>query len=62
MKAYLFTTGTVFGLITLAHLARVYFEHGHLVHDPAFIILTLLSAGLCFWGFRLLATLSRQKS
>jgi hypothetical protein len=54
MRAYLATTGAVFGLITLAHLARMVAEGPHLAREPFYILLTLLSAGLCLWAIRLL--------
>jgi hypothetical protein len=54
MKAYLITTSTIFGLITLAHVARIFAEGWNLARDPVFILLTALSAGLCAWGFLLL--------
>ncbi len=60
MKAYLITTGTVFGLITLAHIWRVQAEGLHLATDPVFLGLTVLTAVLCFWAFRLLSRLSRS--
>ena len=59
MKAFLITTGLVFGLITLAHVARIVAE-GHLVTDPTFILLTLLAAALCAWAFWLLRALGRR--
>jgi hypothetical protein len=54
VKAYLVTTGTVFGLITVAHIWRVITESTALARDPWFILVTLLAAGLCAWAFRLL--------
>ena len=54
MKAYLVTTGIVFGLITLAHIARVIAEGPHLLKEPWWVLLTLIAAGLCLWAFRLL--------
>ena len=39
MRAYLITTGTVFGLITLAHLLRMIFEGRERATDPAYILL-----------------------
>ncbi len=59
MKAYLITTGTVFGLVTLAHIWRVFVEGPRLAKEPVFILLTILAAALCFWAWRLLARLSR---
>jgi hypothetical protein len=60
MKAYVVTTGTVFGLITLAHIWRAFAEGPHLARDPVFILLTVAAAGLCFWAWRLLRHLSRS--
>ena len=54
MKAYLITTGAVFALITLAHIARVFAEGPHLATDPLFIVLTVATAVLCFWACCLL--------
>ncbi len=59
MKAYLITTGIVFGLITMAHIWRGFAEGSHLATDSVFILLTVLSAVLCFWAFRLLKLSSR---
>jgi hypothetical protein len=56
MKAYLAVTGTLFGLITLAHVWRVIAESASLATDPWFILLTALSAALCAWACRLLLT------
>ena len=60
MKAYLITTGTVFGLITVAHICRVFEEGPRLAKDPVFILLTVLTTALCFWAFRLLKHWSRS--
>jgi dolichyl-phosphate-mannose--protein O-mannosyl transferase len=59
MRAYLATTGTVFGLITLAHIWRVYLEGLRLAKEPVFILLTIAAAALCFWAWRLFARSSR---
>ena len=60
MKAYLITTGIVFGGVTVAHIAKVWAEWPEPAKNPFFILLTLLAVGLCAWAFRLLATLSRR--
>ena len=60
MKAYLMTTGSVFGLIVLAHVWRVIAEGPHLVTDPWYILLTAAAAALCVWAWRLLRLLRRQ--
>ena len=53
MRAYVITSGAIFGLITIAHLVRLVLER-RLVPDPVFIIFTLLSAGLTIWAWRVL--------
>ena len=53
MKAYLITTGTVFGLITVAHIWRAFAEGSRVATDPFFLLLTALSAALCLWACRL---------
>ncbi len=59
MKAYLITTGTVFGLITLAHVWRALAEDLRLATDPWFVLLTVAAAALSFWAWRLLSRSSR---
>jgi hypothetical protein len=54
MKAYVMTTGVLFGLLTLAHLWRVFEEGTHLATDPWYVLITLATAALCFWAWRLL--------
>ncbi len=54
MKAYVMTTGAVFGLIALAHLLRILAEGPHLVTDPFFVLLTLVAGTFCLWAWRLL--------
>ena len=60
MKAYLITTGTVFGLIVLAHVLRVAVEGSDLARDPLFVLLTIAAAALCVWAFRLLRLVPRS--
>jgi hypothetical protein len=54
MKAYVTTTGVVFGLITLAHVLRVIAEGPHLLTDPFYVLLTVATAALGIWAWRLL--------
>ena len=53
MKAYVVTTGAVFGLITVAHVLRVIAEGPHLITDPWYVLLTVATASLCLWALRL---------
>jgi hypothetical protein len=59
MKAFLITAGVVFGLITLAHIARAFAEGPRVATDPVFVILTLLAAALSAWAWRLVWTFDR---
>jgi hypothetical protein len=60
MKAYLITTGVLFGLITVAHIWRAIVEGRHLAKDPFFILLTIIAAGLSVWAWCLLKKLRRS--
>ena len=54
MKAYVITTGAIFGLITLAHILRMLTENPGLATDPWYALLTAISAALCVWAVRLI--------
>ena len=58
MKAYIVTTGTLFGLIVVAHLLRVVAEPP-LATDPWYILLTAAAAGISVWAWRLVRALPR---
>jgi len=60
MRAYLITTGTVFTLVTAAHIWRVIAESAALARDPWFILLTVLTAALAVWAWRLLRVAVRS--
>ena len=59
MKPYLITTGTIFTLITAAHVWRVIAESTALARDPWFVLLTVLAAALSVWAWRLLRKTAR---
>jgi hypothetical protein len=58
MKAYLFTTGALFALLALAHLARTFAEASRLTADPWFIIegpgIGIVATAIAIWAWRLL--------
>ena len=54
MRAYVLTTGVVFGLLTLAHLWRIAAEGFNLLTDPFWVGITVGAAALSFWAWRLL--------
>jgi hypothetical protein len=53
MKAYLLTTATAFGLLTVVHIWRMTVETS-VTREPSFWLITLVAAGLCGWAIRLL--------
>lgn len=59
MRAYLWTTGILFGLVTVAHVARIAAENAALARDPWYLGLTVLAAALCGWALRLLRAAPR---
>ena len=59
MKAYVMTSGAIFGLITLVHVWRVFEEGPRLASEPWYVLITLAAAGLCLWAWRLLRALRR---
>jgi hypothetical protein len=52
MKTYIVTTGLLFCLITVAHIARIVAER-HLARDPWYLLLTIAAAVLAIWAWRL---------
>ena len=54
MKAYLTTSGAVFGLLTIAHIWRMFAEKPNVVVDPWYLLITAFAAALCLWAVRLL--------
>lgn len=54
MKAYILTTGVLFGAITLAHVLRMIEEGSRLMSEPWYLLLTLAALALCLWAVRLL--------
>jgi hypothetical protein len=64
VKAYLLTTGAIFGLVALAHLLRTVAEWSRLATDPWFYLegpgLGLVAAALSLWAWRLLRRPGRR--
>jgi hypothetical protein len=60
MKAYVMTTGAVFGLLTLAHLLRMIVEGWHVATNPLFVLFTIAAGSLCFWAWRLVRHSTRS--
>ena len=54
MRAYVGTTGVIFGLLVVAHVWRAVVEGPHLATDPWYVLITLAAAGMCLWAWRVL--------
>ena len=52
MRAYVITSGTIFGLVTVAHIARMISEEPALAKDPWYLLLTVATLGMCVWAWR----------
>jgi hypothetical protein len=59
MRAYVMTTGVLFGLIAVAHAWRVFEEGTGLAADPFFLLLTVAAAALSLWAWRLIRRSTR---
>lgn len=59
MKAYVKTTGVVFGLLVAAHVWRAIEEGSHVATDPGFVLITVAAAALCVWAWRLVRLSAR---
>jgi hypothetical protein len=60
VKAYVATTGVVFGLVVVAHVWRVIEEGPRLATEPSFALLTLAAAALSIWAWRVLGSMSKK--
>jgi uncharacterized membrane protein len=59
MKAYVTTSGAIFGVLTIAHLLRIAVENRQLATNPFFVLITLASATLCIWAWYVLRRSNR---
>jgi hypothetical protein len=60
MKAYLLTSGAIFGLLVVAHVMRIIAEGWQVARDPWFVLSTIIAGVLCLWAVRLLRVGSRR--
>ena len=52
MKGYIVTSGVIFALLALAHVARIVLESWRLAREPEYIAITLLAAAMAVWAYR----------
>lgn len=50
MKAYIATTGIVFFLLAVAHVARILVEGTHVLTEPIFVITSIASVAIFIWA------------
>jgi H+/Cl- antiporter ClcA len=64
MKKYLLTSGLIFGLLAIAHLAQTILEWRRLFSDPWFVLqgpgIGLIAGALGLWAWRLLRDPSNE--
>jgi tetrahydromethanopterin S-methyltransferase subunit E len=51
MRAYVITTGLVFGLLVVLHIWRVIVEGTQLLKDPWWFLITGLALALAVWAY-----------
>jgi len=54
MRAYVKTTGVLFGLLVVVHIWKVIDEGAGPAKDPFFVGFTILAVGLVIWAWRVL--------
>jgi hypothetical protein len=59
LKAYVMTTGTVFGLIVVAHIWRAVAEGLSIAENPLYILLTAAAAALALWAYWVFKSMPR---
>jgi heme/copper-type cytochrome/quinol oxidase subunit 1 len=59
MRAYVITSGSIFGLLAVVHILRVFAEGRQVLADPIFVFVTLVAAALSGWAFRILQASGR---
>jgi hypothetical protein len=52
MKAYILTSGVIFALLALSHVARVLLESWTLAQRPEFVAISLVAAAMAVWAYR----------
>jgi hypothetical protein len=60
MRAYVVTTGLMFGLLVIAHIARLAVEGPGALRSPIFVIASLLSIGMLVWSILVFQSFDRR--
>jgi hypothetical protein len=59
MRAYVMTSGGIFGLIVVAHILRMVEEGPQVARDPLYVIATVVAVAFSVWAFLLLRLRAR---
>ncbi len=59
MKSYIVTTGVIFGLLLVSHVARVVVEGTYLIREPIFVLTTIASGAVFIWAITLFVKLMK---
>ena len=62
MKSYLLTTGAIFGLLLVSHVARVVVEGIYLIREPIFVLTTIASGAVFIWAITLFVKMMKHES
>ncbi len=60
MKAYVATSGAIFGLLVVVHLWRAVEEGPALAREPSFVVVTIVAAALSTWAWLTLRRAARS--
>ena len=52
MKGYIVTSGVIFALLALSHVARIMLESWTLAQRPEFAAITVAAAAMAVWAYR----------
>jgi uncharacterized membrane protein len=61
MRAYVLTTGSLFGLIAVVHVWRMIVEP-HVATHVWYVVLTLAAAALSLWAWRVLRLQAQSRT
>ena len=59
MRAYILTTGVIFGIVTLAHVWRM-IEERQMATEPWYILITVATGALCLWAWQVVRRAGRS--
>ena len=52
MKGYIVTSGVIFALLALSHVARLVLESWRLTREPEYVAITAAAAAMAVWAYR----------